>query len=529
MTWPEAQSYCREHHTDLVSVRNQTENQLIQQKIPQGNMIWIGLFRDSWKWSDQSNSSFRYWIPGKGKKMVRVELKSHLNVNDPAVKEAILQQKKPSVEESNRGKVSCTYGDLDVKHHRFLRPLAYSATTSQLNPYHFVNELKNWTEAQSYCRQHYSDLATTESPEAVVELQKAVNISFSEAWIGSSNQTYILINELQTWPEAQRYCREHHTDLVSVRNQTENQHLESLVPAAYWDLASSFGLYHYVNEEKNWTEAQTYCRQHYSDLVTIENTEDNERVMTSLKGTHSDLVWIGLYDDRESWRWSLDNDGFYGDGEKEYRNWVSGQPDNYNGDEECCTVMGSGGQWNDCPCNIMVMFMCYDGELDHASYHLINETMTWQEAQSYCREHHTDLVSVRNQTENQLIQQKIPQGNMIWIGLFRDSWKWSDQTVSSFKYWGGPNPDNAHGNDNCAVIQTLYGKKMVRVELKSHLNVNDPAVKEAILQQIQQKLKEHGMEEGTTLRWREQPDGRVFHSKKEKDGEKVEETCEPDK
>ena len=61
--WREAQSYCRQHHVDLASVRNQAENQQIQQMAPGG--AWIGLFREPWRWSDGSNSSFTRWNPGE--------------------------------------------------------------------------------------------------------------------------------------------------------------------------------------------------------------------------------------------------------------------------------------------------------------------------------------------------------------------------------------------------------------------------------------------------------------------------------
>uniref|UniRef100_A0A8P4G5L8 C-type lectin domain-containing protein n=1 Tax=Dicentrarchus labrax TaxID=13489 RepID=A0A8P4G5L8_DICLA len=63
MTWTEAQSYCREHHTDLATVRNMAENQKVSELVPSGQDIWIGLYRDPWKWSDGSTSSFRYWRP----------------------------------------------------------------------------------------------------------------------------------------------------------------------------------------------------------------------------------------------------------------------------------------------------------------------------------------------------------------------------------------------------------------------------------------------------------------------------------
>lgn len=61
MTWPEAQSFCRTHHTDLASVKNMTENQRVKSMVPARQKVWIGLFREPWKWLDGSNSSFRYW------------------------------------------------------------------------------------------------------------------------------------------------------------------------------------------------------------------------------------------------------------------------------------------------------------------------------------------------------------------------------------------------------------------------------------------------------------------------------------
>ncbi len=60
-TWAEAQMYCREKYTDLASVRNETERQQIL-SIGQSNNVWIGLHRNR-LWSDQSSSSFTYWLP----------------------------------------------------------------------------------------------------------------------------------------------------------------------------------------------------------------------------------------------------------------------------------------------------------------------------------------------------------------------------------------------------------------------------------------------------------------------------------
>lgn len=93
---------------------------------------------------------------------------------------------------------------------------------------------------------------------------------------------------------------------------------------------------------------------------------------------------------------------------------------------------------------------------DPQQYVFIGESKTWFEAQSYCRENHTDLVSVRNQTENQQLLNMIPNISTIewvWIGLFRNSWKWSDHTNSSYHNWATGEPSNEGEKGNCAEVQ----------------------------------------------------------------------------
>jgi hypothetical protein len=55
-----ARDYCRTHHTDLVSIRSAAENQEVRE-VAAGHEVWIGLFKDKWRWSDKRYSSFRFW------------------------------------------------------------------------------------------------------------------------------------------------------------------------------------------------------------------------------------------------------------------------------------------------------------------------------------------------------------------------------------------------------------------------------------------------------------------------------------
>ncbi|XP_026993775.1 C-type lectin-like [Tachysurus fulvidraco] len=156
--------------------------------------------------------------------------------------------------------------------------------------------------------------------------------------------------------------------------------------------------------------------------------------------------------------------------------------------------------------------------------------MTLLAAQSYCRTYYTDLASARNATENSIIAGLNP--SLVWIGLFRDSWKWTDNTSFSTISWMSGKPDNALGNENCGYINngqtadaqcsdimpfycySAIERQIVRVKVQSSQDVNDPALKEAMLEQIKQKLKDHGMAENITVKCKEKPDGNVFYKEK---------------
>ncbi|XP_056603708.1 secretory phospholipase A2 receptor-like [Triplophysa dalaica] len=194
--------------------------------------------------------------------------------------------------------------------------------------------------------------------------------------------------------------------------------------------------YHYINMKKNWTEAQRYCRENYKDLATVnniydmnelKNTEELKQLMKGIKNNVS--VWIGLKNTGVyKWKWSLGDP-------VNYTNWESG-PSN---DRHDCAVMRN-GTWRQQNCNENMRFICYND--NSKTYIIYTSTKTWREAQSFCRQYHTDLISVRNQTDHQLIHNIINDPHTsVWIGLFRDSWEWSDNTDSGFRYWRSDEPN----------------------------------------------------------------------------------------
>ncbi|KAK1151458.1 C-type mannose receptor 2-like [Acipenser oxyrinchus oxyrinchus] len=98
---------------------------------------------------------------------------------------------------------------------------------------------------------------------------------------------YVFVGTVKSWSEAQSYCREKHTDLATVCSQEEAQQLLTITGASLWD--SLIGLYR--DDTQNWqwsnsddviysnwraTEAQQYCREHHTDLVSIKSASENE-------------------------------------------------------------------------------------------------------------------------------------------------------------------------------------------------------------------------------------------------------------
>ncbi|XP_056318609.1 macrophage mannose receptor 1-like [Danio aesculapii] len=197
--------------------------------------------------------------------------------------------------------------------------------------------------------------------------------------------------------------------------------------------------YHFINENKTWADALRYCREKYTDLATVDNMNDMIQLNKTVNDRSNQYVWIGLQ--RTSvynWHWSSGDPALF-------LNWASKEKVGSNE----CTVLYN-GQWINEACNNTRFFICYNMSTGLV---FVNQSMTWRTAQSYCRQNHIDLVSVRNQNESQQLEKFIndrnSSGSAVWIGLFRDTWQWSDQSNSSFRYWNTGEPNNAGGIQNC--------------------------------------------------------------------------------
>ncbi|XP_007574485.2 macrophage mannose receptor 1-like [Poecilia formosa] len=322
--------------------------------------------------------------------------------------------------------------------------------------------------------------------------------------------------------------------------------LQYLTAAAVLFAASSLAehQFFYVNELKNWTAAQSFCRERFADLVTLSSLEnvttlvDMTDVKQMVNGDAKHRAWIGLLDDPNSWNWSLsDPNVFQKLGDSNFRNWQQGQPDNKQRPEDCVRIYDD-GLWNDWPCGNNEKSVCANVSGADVTFVLVEQFFSWADALANCRQHYTDLAIARDLSENKKIKQVMPPGHYAWIGLNKNSLAWVDGTRPAFTYWRSGEPNN--DEEKCTIANFddsgkwedcpcdwnfpffCYGEQNVlvpvsqqvvklKVATPSSLDLNDAALLEDLLMKFGQKLKDDGVEGGVSLSWKEQPDGTTFH------------------
>ncbi|XP_047662664.1 L-selectin-like [Tachysurus fulvidraco] len=198
---------------------------------------------------------------------------------------------------------------------------------------------------------------------------------------------------------------------------------------------------HIIPGDMNQTEARKACRENYTDLITVYSDEDNTKLAELVIKTGVHSGWIGLYRSDFSEKWS------------------NGDPVTFrNLTEDCgissyCAIMKADGSWESLQCTVTKHFMCYeqDASSQTRNYHLILENKTWYEAQRYCRQRYTDLVSIRDQQHNEEVRIKgLNSSTPFWIGLLCDDWQWIDGGISAYRNWESHQP---LPQGNCAVVK----------------------------------------------------------------------------
>ncbi|MEQ2244208.1 hypothetical protein ILYODFUR_014745, partial [Ilyodon furcidens] len=192
------------------------------------------------------------------------------------------------------------------------------ATVCQLYEYLDNKEENNWTEAQQHCREKHTDLATVSD---MGDMKRLLNISargVKDAWIGLYNQTRAYRKWHWSLPgvefdkSKQLWNRNEPNDAKGMQNcgimwknlngqcartvfddegRWKNENCALRKPFICYD-AREFIL---VKENKTLEDALSYCRDHYHDLVTITNPDEQRWVQQKAQFALTHFVWMGLH------------------------------------------------------------------------------------------------------------------------------------------------------------------------------------------------------------------------------------------
>ncbi|MBN3296660.1 LYAM3 protein, partial [Amia calva] len=116
--------------------------------------------------------------------------------------------------------------------------------------------------------------------------------------------------------------------------------------------------HHNIKHNMNWNAARQWCREHFTDMVAIQNQNEIVYLNTTLPANKG-YYWIGIRKINGEWTWVGTNKTLT----KEAENWATGEPNNKGDGQDCVEIYikrpKDSAKWNDEPCTKQKGVLCY--------------------------------------------------------------------------------------------------------------------------------------------------------------------------
>nr|XP_025041736.1 C-type mannose receptor 2 [Pelodiscus sinensis] len=231
--------------------------------------------------------------------------------------------------------------------------------------------------------------------------------------------------------------------------------------------------YRLVGEKKSWQDAKKTCLRGGGDLVSIHTLSELEFVTKHIKQDVEEL-WIGLNDLKlqMNFEWS--------DGTPvRFTYWHPFEPNNFRDSmEDCVTIWGPEGRWNDSPCNQTLPSICKkpgrvsqrgEEEDDHgcrkgwkwhspSCYWLGEDRVTYSDARKMCVDFGATLVTITNRFEQAYVSSLIYgwDSEYFWTALQdineTGSFRWLSGDEVMYTHWNRNQPGYSRGG--CVALAT---------------------------------------------------------------------------
>ncbi|XP_010747840.3 macrophage mannose receptor 1 [Larimichthys crocea] len=315
---------------------------------------------------------------------------------------------------------------------------------------HFsIGDKKDWKNSLDECKEDASSFVTVYDDEDAMFVWNYTKHIDSSRWLGLHRNILITKN---TWSNGNPLM----VNYSSVNVSDWTQECEAIGNNTWrgfncsernYFMCYKGNNYTLVENKKDWCQALQYCRKHFTDLVSISNPEQNKEVIAKGNGT---TFWIGLRHD--NWEWVDKGCSSFRKIDNTYNNY----------EDENCTALRRDSKVPD----ILYQFGCYTGAHSFCSkgtvrIKVIGEKKTWEEAFDYCREHHTDLLWIRDRNDSYALDQWLNQSTVdgpFWIGLRQSRvfgfWIWTSESNNAVTWdnWKNGEAPQLPLSDHCAVI-----------------------------------------------------------------------------
>ncbi|XP_016305594.1 C-type mannose receptor 2-like [Sinocyclocheilus anshuiensis] len=246
------------------------------------------------------------------------------------------------------------------------------------------------------------------------------------------------------------------------------------------------GCYRLNSDNLDWSSAHKMCQKMEANLVSVHTLPELEFITKHMKKDIEEL-WIGLHDTamQMNFEWTDRTPVIF-------TYWHPFEPNNFrNVNEDCVTIWGPEGRWNDSPCNYSLPSICKkpaqksdDRIEDHgckrgwrwhspSCFKVGEESLTFNDAKGMCASNNATLAIINNRFEQAFVSSLVfgRSADQFWLGLYNENstgtFRWITGEELTYTNWNRDQPAQIKGG--CVVM--VAGQAMGLWEVKDCASV----------------------------------------------------------